>query len=92
MVFHVIKRSGKKQAFSIAKLKRAVEKAAKDAKLSAAKRKKLVAEVVSPLVKTLKRKKMIKASALRKVVLGRIGRRAKAVAAAWKRFDRKKKR
>lgn len=92
MVSHVIKKSGKKQAFSIAKLKRAIERAAKDAKLSAAKRKKLAAEVVSPLVKALKSRKVIKASALRKAVLGRVERRAKAVASAWKRFDRKKRR
>lgn len=91
MVSHVIKKSGKRQAFSVAKLKRAVEKAAKDAKLRGSKAKTLAKEVVDPLVKALKRKKTVRASALRKAVLGRIERRAKAVATAWKRFDRKRR-
>lgn len=89
MVSHVIKKGGKKQAFSVAKLRRSVERAAKDAKLKGSKA--LVKEVVDPLVKALKKRKTIKASALRKAMLGRIERRAKAVASAWKRFDRKKR-
>lgn len=91
MVSHVIKKCGKRQAFSAAKLKRAVEKAARDAKLGGSKAKALAKEVVDPLVRVLKRKKAIRASALRKAVLGRIERRAKAVATAWKRFDRKRR-
>ncbi len=89
MVSHVIKKDGKRQAFSVAKLRRSIERAAKDAKLKGSKA--LVKEVVDPLVKALKRKKTVRASALRKAVLGRIERRAKAVATAWKRFDRKKR-
>jgi len=91
MVSHVLKKSGKKQAFSAAKLRKSIEKSAKDAKLKATQTKKLIKEVVDPLVKILKKKKVVRASALRKAMLGRIERRAKAVANAWKKFDKKKK-
>ena len=91
MVSHVLKKGGKRQAFSTAKLRRAIERSAKDAKLKAPKAKKLVGEVVDPLVKVLKKKRVVRASALRKAMLGLIERRAKAVARAWRKFDKKKK-
>lgn len=91
MVSHVLKRNGSRQAFNAGKLKRAVERAAKDAKLGMAKRKELLKEVVDPLANLVKKKRLVRASALRKALLGRLERRAKSAAAAWRSFDRKHK-
>lgn len=87
----VIKKGGKgKQAFVPAKLKRSVERAAKEAGLSSSKVKQLVKEVVEPVVVLARKKRTIKAADLRRSLLGRLERRAKKVVTAWKRFEKKK--
>ena len=87
----VIKKGGKKQALSPAKLKKGVEKAAKEVKMKKAAIEKLVKETAMPLLTSLKKKRSIRASAIRKAILGRIARKSKKVAKAWQKFDRKKK-
>ena len=87
----VIKKSGKKQAFSPGKIRRSIEKAAKDAKLAPSKIKQFVKEIANPVIAFAKKKRTIKATALRKAVLGRLERKARKVASAWRRFDRKRK-
>lgn len=88
---HVIKRSGKKQAFMPSKLRRSVEKAAKEAGISSGKIKILVNEVVDPFINITKKKRVVKAVEIRKSVLRRIERRMKSVASAWRRHEKKKR-
>lgn len=86
----VIKRSGKKQAFSGEKIKKAVEKAARDAGISGLKKNNLIKEVAVPVINLYKKKRAVKAVDLRKSILKRLGRRAKSAVAAWRRFEKKK--
>lgn len=88
----VIKRSGRRQKFSISKLKRGIERAAKDAKITASKRKSLAMDISSSVVHGLKGKRSIRAAELRRRVLTRIERQARSAASAWRRFDRKRRR
>ncbi len=88
----VIKRGGRKQSFSPGKIKKAVEKAAKEAKVPKAKRDKLVKEVAGAVIALFGKKRSVKAIAIRKAVLSRLERKSKAAAAAWRMGERKKKR
>ncbi len=85
----VIKKGGKTEAFSPAKLKSSVSKSAKDAKLTSAKIKKLVEEVAEPVIALCKKKKTVKAVDIRRSLLGRLDRRAKSVSLSWRRYQRK---
>lgn len=86
----VLKRGSRRQTFSAAKLRRSVEKAAKDGKMSAGKRKELQKEVADVVIEQYKRKRTVRVADLRRSILGRLDRRAKAVSAAWRRYDRKR--
>ena len=86
----VIKRGGKRQAFSGSKIKRAAEKAARDAGISSLKRNELIKEVAEPVIKLYKNKK-VKSTILRKSILRRLGRKAKAAVSAWRRYENRKK-
>ena len=86
----VIKRDGKTQAFSPAKIKKAIEKTAKDAKVPAAKRKELLKEVALPIIKLYKNKR-VKSTDLRRIILGRLSTRSKATVSEWKRWEKRKK-
>ena len=87
----VIKRDGKRQAFSVAKVRRSLQMAAREAGVSASKVRELTRDVADAVIKDY-RSKRVKATYLRRVILRRIDRRAKSVSAAWRRFDRKRKR
>ena len=87
----VIKRDGKRQKFSPAKIKRSIEKTAKDAGVSAAKRKELIKEVALPIIKLYKNKR-VKSTQIRSSILRRLSTRSKSVASAWKRYEKKKRR
>jgi len=86
----VIKKGGKRQAFSSAKIRKGVMLAAKEAKLSSSKVKVLIKEVAEPVIALAKKKRVVRASSLRKSILGRLDRRAKVVSRAWRNFDKKK--
>jgi len=87
----VIKRGGRKQAFSPGKIRKAIERTAREAGLSASRRKDLLKEVAEPIIALYKNKR-VKSTALRRSILGRLSRRAKSVAAMWVRYEKKKKR
>ncbi len=87
----VVKRNGKKQKFSKAKLEKSVEKAAKEAKVSAAHIKTLVKEISEGVSAAIGGRKSIKSAELRRKVLDRLGRRSKAAVAAWRRYDKKRR-
>ncbi len=87
----VIKRGGKKrQAFSPSKIKGAITKAAKEAGLSPKKSEELAKEVGGGVVGFFGKKRVVKATDIRKSILRRLERRAKSVAAKWRSFERKK--
>ena len=85
----VIKRSGKKEAFRPGKIKKSVEKAAKEAGMAPKNIRILISDVVDPLIDVVKKKRVVKAVDIRKSVLRRLDRRAKSVSGAWRRYDRK---
>jgi transcriptional regulator NrdR family protein len=86
----VIKRGGKKQEFSPAKIRHAIEKAAKEAKVAPKKAEELVEAIVKPISELAKSKRVIKAVDIRKSVLGRLDRRLKSVASSYRRYEKKK--
>lgn len=82
----VIKKGGKKkEAFSSAKLKRAVTKAYAEAK------EEFVSEVVKSVTAATKGKKEIKASVLRQKALKKIGMLAPIVGKTWRKYEKKKR-
>ena len=87
----IIKKSGKKEKFIPAKVKKSVEKASKEAKITPVKIREISKEITDSISNLVKRKKIMRASELRKAVLGRLERRAKKAAAAWRKYDKKVK-
>ncbi|MFH1801629.1 MAG: ATP cone domain-containing protein [archaeon] len=88
----VIKRGGKRQAFNPSKIRNAIKSAAKEAKLPRAKIQRLIKEVGDSVVDFYKKKRIVKSTVLRRSILRRLERKSKAVASAWRRYERKKKR
>lgn len=86
----VIKRDGRRQELSSSKIRRSVQRAAMDAKMSASKIRELVNDVADSVIKQYKEKR-VKSTELRRSILGRLDRRAKTVSSAWRRFDRKRR-
>ncbi len=86
-----MKKSGKKQAFLPKKIRMSVEKAAKEAGLAPRKIGDLIEDVAEPVIELYRKKKVVKATDLRRSLLGRLDRKAKKVAAAWRRYDRRRK-
>jgi transcriptional regulator NrdR family protein len=85
----VIKRGGRIQKFSPSKIKKSVMGAARDAKVQKAKRAKLVREVTGPVIKACKKKKTVKATAIRSLIVKRLKKKSKEAAAAWIKYERK---
>ncbi len=87
---YVIKRSGKRQKYILGKIEKALDRAAKNAGMSASRRKRLIHNVAHNLDKNIK-KSVIKTKELRGKILRRLNTHAKAVAAAWKTYDKERK-
>lgn len=87
----VIKRSQVKQKFSPSKIKNSIYMAAKEAGLSMFKIKELEKEVAEPVIKHFRSKKSIRASEIRKSILGRLDRKAKSVSSSWRKYDKRKR-
>jgi len=90
MLKEVIKKGGKKATFRPAKLKRAIQGAAKDAKLPAARVKTVVNKVYRAVMKSLAKRKSAATATLRKRVLGQLDKIEPAAAKAWRKHDRKR--
>ena len=87
----VIKRGGqRKQAFSPSKIKNAIRGTAKEIGFSPKKIEDTVREVGNEVIDFFSKKRVVKAVDIRKSILGRLERRSKAMASAWKKFERKK--
>ena len=88
----IVKRGGKRQSFSAAKIRKSVQDASRDAKISVAKARGLVKDIAEPVIAHYKGKKTVLARDLRRSILGRLDRRMKKVSNAWRRYDQKRKR
>ena len=90
-VSRVLKRSGKRERFSRAKLQRSIERAAKDAGISPSRRRELALDLVDSVLDNMKKRSSMSAVELRERVLSSLDRQARSVASAWRSFDRKRK-
>lgn len=91
MMTNVIKRGGqKKEAFSPSKIKSAIKGAAKEAGFSPTKVEGIVKEVGNEVIGFFGKKRIVKAVDIRKSILGRLERRSKSAASAWKKFEKRK--
>lgn len=87
----VIKRGGKRrQSFIPSKIKKSIKGAAREAGFSASKTERVVNEVGNGVINFFKKKKVVKSVDIRRSILRRLNRKAKKVAATWKRFEKKK--
>ncbi len=87
----VIKRGGqRKQSFSPSKIKSSIKGAVKEAGFSSKKVEETVKDVGNEVIGFFGKKRVVKSVDIRKSILGRLQRRSKAAASAWKRFERKK--
>ncbi len=87
----VIKRDGKRQAFSPMKVKNSILKAAKDARISPMRANELVSNIVQPVSNLVRAKNIIKATDIRRSILGRLDRQLKAVSNSWRKHEKKSK-
>ncbi len=86
----VIKRDGRREAFSADKLRRSIEAAAKEARLPAARVGEVVDSVASVAMAMAQKETEIRTSVIRQTVLGELDRMEPAVSEAWRNFDRAK--
>ena len=84
----VIKKDGKTQAFSPAKIRKSVSRASMEANLTPDESKQLVKDVADPLIDSLKKKETVKTSAIGKSLLAKLDNKEKAVADSWKTFKK----
>lgn len=88
---HVIKRGGRRQIFSPAKIKSAIKGALKEAGLPKTKVEENVKKVGNAVIDFFKKKRVAKTTDIRRSILGRLGRISKASASAWRRHEKKKR-
>jgi transcriptional regulator NrdR family protein len=88
----VIKRGGRKQNFMPSKIKKAISNAAREAGFSPSKREELVKEVGESVISFFKKKRVVKSTDIRKSIIGRLSRKSKSLASAWRRHEKRKKR
>jgi len=81
----VIKRGGKRQKFMPEKIKNSIKKAAMRVRISPTKTRDLVNDVGNSVIDLIKKKKFVKTVDIRRSILGRLNRRMKSVASAFKK-------
>ncbi len=89
---NVIKKGGKTQKFSPSKVKKAVMAALKDAKVPKPKRAKIVREVANPVIKACKKKKTVKVSVIRNLLVKKLRSKCKEGAVAWLKYEKRHRR
>ena len=88
---NVIKRNGRRQKFSKAKLASSIEKAARESGMNAIRARDICDRMSADIAKRIRDRDEIRSSDLRRRVLGRLDRSAKRIAACWRRHERKVK-
>jgi hypothetical protein len=63
--------------------------ALREAKVPKPKRAKIVREVTGPVINACKKKKNVKATAIRSLIVARLRKKSKEGAAAWIKYERK---
>jgi len=86
----VIKRNKRRQKFSVNKLKKSVMAAAREAKLNKVEGNQLARDVTEGVYRTIRRRKSVASTELRRKVLRRLESRSRAAIAAWRRHERRK--
>jgi len=87
----VIKKNGEKQEFDPEKIKRSVEKAAREVRLSDERLKDIIVKVAQPVIVKIRDQDTIKTEDIRKEVIETVRQEAPEVAEAWKDFEQNKK-
>jgi transcriptional regulator NrdR family protein len=88
---NVIKRGGKEQKFSPSKIKRAINKAATEAKMPPAERKILVRVVGGAVIKACRKRKTVNSSVIRKLIVQKLKTKARPVALSWIKYEKRHK-
>ena len=86
----VIKRDKKKEPFDESKIRRSIENAARDAKLSDERTKELVDQVLEIFVKKSEKEAEIETNTIREAILKQLDTLEPAVSEAWRKFDQAK--
>ena len=87
----VVKRGGKKEPFRKAKLERSIRLALRDAKVPAARAKKVFRKVARAALKVAATRTSVKASMLRTKVLGLLGKAEPSAARAWRKHESRRR-
>ena len=86
----VLKKGRRKQAFRAAKVRKSIANAAKDARVSAARRASLARKLSAHVAKGVKGEKTVRAANIRRAILAHLNKEAKPVARAWITYERRK--
>jgi transcriptional regulator NrdR family protein len=90
-MINVIKKGGKEQKFVPNKIKRAINKAAMDAKMAPAERKILVRVVGGAVIKACRKRKTVNSSVIRKLIVQKLRTKARPVALSWIKYEKRHK-
>jgi transcriptional regulator NrdR family protein len=92
MIKYVIKKNGDREAFSESKIKRAIEAAAKEARIPAERISGIAAEVSGNILKELTGTEEVSTQIIREKILEKLGKTERRVADAWLRYEETKRR
>lgn len=91
MAKQVIKRGGKKAPFKAEKIRQSIKSACKDAHISAARAKKVVAKVSGPVLRFAAKRKVVSTAVLRRKVLAGLKRVEPVAVKTWLKHDKRRR-
>jgi len=86
----VIKKNRKKQAFKASKIRKGILNAAKDARVSSAKRQRIARKITAHIIQGVKGKKTVKIANIRRAVLSHLAVESRPAVHAWQLYERRK--
>ncbi|MFH1337587.1 MAG: ATP cone domain-containing protein [Nanoarchaeota archaeon] len=86
----IIKRDGKREPFDADKLRRSIEAAARESKISDERARKVVERVARSVTKIAEKKREIETRAISERILKELDATEPAVSEAWRNFDKTK--
>lgn len=86
----VIKRNRRRQRFSKTKLEKSIIKASRGAKIASSKARELARDISESVRNSLRGKRSVRTTDLRRLILRRLDTRARSVASSWRRYDRRR--
>lgn len=87
----VIKRGGKKQAWSSEKVKGSIRKACKDARVPGKRTKTVVNRVFRAVMKSVGKRSTVRTAVIRKKALAALGKLEPKAARAWRKYDARRR-